>query len=118
MKSFPRADRVGIRIKQELSELLLKNIKDPRLEMVTITTVKVSRDLRSARIYYSLLGDEEKKQNTAKGFKSALGFLKREMAARLGLRYMPDLKFFYDESFDYGSHIDKILDNLHLEDTE
>jgi ribosome-binding factor A len=108
MKSFSRSDRVGGHIQRVLSDLLRKDIKDPRLEMVTITDVKLSDDLRKARIYFST--STPKNTNRAmEGFKSAHGYVKRVLAKHLGLRYMPNIEFLYDESFDYASHIDKLL---------
>ena len=118
MKTYPRSQRVAIRIQEEMANILLKSIKDPRLEMVTITTVSVTNNLRMARIYYSLHGDEKKKKDAAEGFKSAMGFLKREIARTLGLRYMPELRFLYDESFDYGNKIENILNNLSVVEGE
>ncbi|MBW1726079.1 MAG: 30S ribosome-binding factor RbfA [Deltaproteobacteria bacterium] len=109
MKPFARSDRVSGQIQKVLSEILLKKIKDPRLEKASITDVKMSRDLRIARIYFVASGNKKSMEEAAEGFKSALGYVKRTLARRLGLRYMPDLKFFYDESFDYGSRIDKVL---------
>ena len=88
---------------------MLKKVKDPRLEHVHITDVKLSRDLRIARIYFVTSGNKKNIEAALEGFKSAIGYVKRSLARQLGLRYMPDLKFFYDESFDYGSRIDKVL---------
>ena len=112
MTSFSRADRVSGLIQEVLSELLKKNIHDPRLATATISGVKMSRDLRLARIYFTLYGDSKKSEAAAQGFESARGFIKRSLASRLGLRYMPDLKFFYDESFDYGTHIEQLLEKI------
>ena len=116
MKPFSRADRVSGQIQRNLSDLLRKSINDPRLELVTITGVKMSKDLRFAYIYFSVSGaDSDKKemsQEAERGFKSALGFIKRTLAGQLGLRYMPDLRFHYDESFDYGDRIDSVLKNI------
>jgi ribosome-binding factor A len=109
MKPFVRSDRVSGQIQKILSEILLKKIKDPRLENASITDVKMSRDLRIARIYFVVSGNKKSIEEAVEGFKSALGYVKRTLARQLGLRYMPDLKFFYDESFDYGSQIDKVL---------
>ena len=109
MIPFSRADRVGGLIQQVLSNLLKKNIKDPRLKMATITGVKVSRDLKQARIYFTTSGGIQKKGDTIKGFSSAHGFIKRTLAHELGLKYMPDIKFFYDESLEYGAHIDELI---------
>jgi ribosome-binding factor A len=112
MIPFTRADRVSGLIQEVLSELLKKKIRDPRLAMATITGVKMSNDLKLARIYFTIYGDSEKIEAARRGFESARGFIKKNLAGRLGLRYMPDLKFFHDDSFEYGSHIDKLLDKL------
>jgi ribosome-binding factor A len=112
MKPFARSDRVSGQIQKILSEILLKKVKDPRLEHVHITDVKLSRDLRIARIYFVTSGNKKNIEAALEGFKSAIGYVKRSLARQLGLRYMPDLKFFYDESFDYGSHIDNVLKAL------
>jgi ribosome-binding factor A len=112
MKPFARSDRVGGQIQKILSEILLKKVKDPRLENASITDVKMSRDLRIARIYFVTSGNKKNIEEVLEGFKSAIGYVKRTLARQLGLRYMPDLKFFYDESFEYGSHIDNVLKAL------
>ena len=108
MKSFPRSDRVGGHIQKVLSDLLQKDIKDPRLDMVTITDVKLSNDLRKARIYFTT-STPKNTERAIEGFKSARGYVKRVLSQHLGLRYMPDIEFLYDESFDYASRIDKLL---------
>ena len=115
MKPFARSDRVSGQIQKVLSDILKKKIKDPRLEMVTIPGVKMSRDLRNARIYFITSGGQENIEHVTEGFKSALGYVKRTLASQLGLRYMPDLKFFYDESFNYGSRIDNIIKIINTE---
>lgn len=115
MIPFSRADRVGGLIQQVLSSILKKNIRDPRLKMATITGVKVSRDLKQARIYFTTSGGIQKKGDTLKGFSSAHGFIKRTLAHELGLKYMPDIKFFYDESLEYGAHIDELIEVIKSE---
>jgi len=112
MTPYSRADRVGGLIQETLSEILFKHVKDPRLKMATITHVKMTRDLKIARIYFSISGGAKKIQAAAEGFKSAMGFVKRTLAHRLDLRYMPQMEFYYDDSFDYGSHIDQILNSI------
>jgi len=116
MKPFVRSDRVSGQIQKVLSDILLKKIKDPRLEAATITSVKMSRDLKFARVYFVTSGGKESIKEAIEGFKSAIGYVKRTLAAQLGLRYMPELRFFYDDSFDYGSHIDKIIKIVKSED--
>ena len=116
MKPFSRADRVGGQVQRALSDLLHKRIRDPRLKDATISEVKMSRDLKLAKIYYTLPDQERARKDALDGFNSASGFVKRTLARELGLRYMPDLKFFYDDSFDYGAKIDSLLKSLHKED--
>lgn len=110
MKPFSRSDRVSGLIHKNLAEMLQKQISDPRLANATITGVKVSSDLRIAKVYFSAPSDGKTPAAAQEGFQSAGKFIKRELAQRLGLRYMPDLKFFYDESIDYGAHIGQLLD--------
>lgn len=118
MKPFARSDRVSGQIQKVLSDILRKRIKDPRLEMTTITGVDMSSDLRMARIYFTTSGSQKSIEEAKEGFKSALGYVKRTLASQLGLRYMPDLKFFHDESFNYGSHIDKIVKVINTENEQ
>jgi len=112
MKPFSRADRVSGQIQRALSDLLHKRISDPRLKNAAISEVKMSADLRLAKIYYTLPEKESARNDALAGFNSASGFVKRTLAQELGLRYMPALKFYYDESFDYGSKIDNLLKSL------
>ncbi len=114
MKPFSRADRVGEHIRRALSELLTKSIHDPRLATVTLSGVDVAADLKLATIHFTV-SDGEPTQ-ALKGFKSAKGFVKRELARRLGLRYMPELRFFYDSSFDQGEKIERIIQYLNQDD--
>jgi len=116
MKPFSRADRVGGQVQRALSDLLHKRIRDPRLKDATISEVKMSPDLKQAKIYYTVPDRENARRDALSGFKSASGFVKRTLANELGLRYMPDLKYFYDDSFDYGTKIDNLLKSLHKED--
>lgn len=118
MKAFSRSDRVSSLILKHISLILKKHINDPRLEMATITGVKVSGDLKHARIYFCVIGDESKRKDAHDGFKSAMGFISRMLAPELGLRYMPKLSFFYDESFEYGAKIDRLLGSLNIEHGE
>jgi ribosome-binding factor A len=99
-------------IQRVLSEFLQKTVRDPRLKMTVITAVKVTRDLRIADIYFSTSAGLVSREDAEAGFKSAAGYIKRAIAPELGLRYMPELRFFYDESFDYGERIDRLLDAI------
>ena len=109
---YKRPHRVADLILKELAEVLLHKVKDPRLTGVTLTGVAVTPDLRQARVFYSLIGNEEAKAAAAAGLQSAGGFVKRELAKRLHLRRMPDLMFRFDASLEYGSRIDRVLSEL------
>ena len=109
MKPYMRSDRVGGQIQKVLSDILRKKVKDPRLKMTLITGVKMSADLKSARVYYASSGSKADSQDVCRGFQSALGYVKRILARDLGLRYMPELKFIYDNSFDYAAKIDQLI---------
>ena len=99
-----------------LADLIQKGVSDPRLAQVTITDVELSRDLRIAKVYFATHGKGQDEKDVLAGFESAKGFIKRELAKRLGLRYMPDLRFFYDASFDYGDRISRVIQSLRTND--
>ncbi len=118
MKPFARADRVSMRIQSSLSELMRKKISDPRLDMVTITGVKLTRDLREAYIYFTVASGEKAQKEAKHGFNKATGFIRKALAGTLGLRFMPKLTFIHDDSFDYGSRISTLLKSLNENDDE
>ena len=107
-----RLDRVGHLIQMELGQLVLHRMKDPRLGFVTITHVSVAPDIRSARVFYSVMGDEKAKQDTKIALEKAAGFLQREIAATIELRFTPKLTFSLDETLDRGMEIDRILHKI------
>lgn len=109
MKRFSRADRVGSLIQERLSVLLKKSIKDPRLKTAVITGVKMSSDLKLAHIYFVVSDAGAGKPEALDGFNKAKGFIKYTLAQELNLRYMPDFRFYYDESIEYGFHMDSVL---------
>lgn len=115
MKPYSRSVRVGGQIQKLLSELLQKRINDPRLSTTTISGVKMTSDLRIAKVYFAAADGGQSKADALEGFKSARGFLKRTLAATLGLRYMPDLQFYYDDSFDYGAHMETVFKRIEAE---
>ena len=104
-----RPARVGERIREELSLLLLRKVNDPGLAPVTVTEVSVTKDLRIAHVNYSALVTPEERPAVAKALRRSSGFLRRELGHLLGLRYAPELQFHYDDSFDRGARIDAIL---------
>jgi ribosome-binding factor A len=106
---YKRAARIGKVVREEISEILSKRVKDPRIKLVTITDVSVTDDLRLARVYFSCMAGQQEKDKVYKGLKSASRFIRRELGKRLELRYIPDIIFEYDSSLEYGSRIDSIL---------
>jgi ribosome-binding factor A len=109
---FQRSHRVGEQIQKEISALLVKGLKDPRVGFVTITAVEVSGDLRHARIYFTALGEEQVRRETLRGLTSAIPFLRRELGKRLRLRLVPELTFQFDTSLEYGNRIESLLRDL------
>lgn len=110
-----RTDRVSSLLLTELSELVLRRVKDPRLGFVTLTHVKIAPDLRSARVYYSALGSPDKKSESQSALEHAAGFLQRQIAVSLKLRFTPKLSFHLDETLEKGIRIDQILHELENE---
>lgn len=110
MSTHQRADRVGQEIQAALAELLARGrLRDPRIGYITITGVKVTSDLRTARVFYSMLGTEEARADTQKGLDAAKGFIRREIAATVKLRHSPEIYFSFDESIGEGDKIDRLL---------
>ncbi len=112
-----RTNRVGHLIQMELSQLILHRVKDPRLGFVTITHVNVTPDLRSAAVFFSALGDEKARKESQLALEKASGFLQKEIGAALQLRYTPRLKFLFDDSLDRGMEIDKVIREIHKDET-
>jgi len=104
-----RQKRVSEAIHHELSDLLLRHSRDPRLQSVTITDVRISSDLRYARIYVSTRGDNEEQQLVLHAVQNATGYLRSELASRLSLRFVPELTFCLDESLDRYDRIESLL---------
>ena len=96
MKPFNRSDRVGALIQEALSNLLIKSIKDPRIGSASITGVKMTADLKIAKVYFAITDRVTSKEDAAAGFKKAKGYIKNCLARQLKLRYMPELQFYYD----------------------
>lgn len=113
-----RADRLGEEFKKEISSIIRNQVKDPRVGFVSVVYVDVSGDLRHAKIYFSVLGDDKAIAETIQALKSATGFIRREIARRIQLRYTPELTFIYDDSIAHGAKISKILADVLTEEEE
>lgn len=105
---FPRSRRVAEQIRQELADLLWREVKDPRVKGVTINAVEVTSDLEHAKVWFTVLAGDRKA--VAKGLSSSVGFLRRELAHRMRLRMVPSLTFVYDESVERGAHLSQLID--------
>lgn len=104
-----RPHRVGEQLKKELSDILQRELKDPRIGFVTITGVDVTGDLQQATVYFSVLGNDADFDDTLDGLEQAKGFIRSELGKRIRLRHTPELLFKLDESIRYGNRIEKLL---------
>ncbi len=112
MLAGSRSHRVGDQILREISNLLLRKVRDPRLKGVSLTDVRMSKDLRHAYVYYSLFGQDEQKKEAQAGFESAKGFIRKEIGERVHLKYIPDIQFKYDTSLEYGQKMERLLEKI------
>jgi len=112
MLAGKRAVRVGDQLLREIADLLLSSVRDPRVKGVTLTGVDLSNDLKHARVFYSRIGDEKEFERIQEGLDSAKGFIKRELATRMELKYMPDIIFKRDLSLEEGNHMEKLFERL------
>ena len=97
---------------------MVGDLKDPRIGFVTITKVAVSDDLRTARVYYSVFGGEDQKEESHQGLESAKGYIKRELGRRVRLKYIPEISFLFDDSLEYSEHIEELLRGVKHSDEE
>ena len=112
MANYSRTDRISEEVKRELSAFI-RDLKDPRLPaMVSVVNVRVTKDLKFAKAYISIMGDEKTVKDGMEALKSAGGFIRREIGHRLNLRNTPEFTFVADDSIAYGSHINEILKEL------
>ena len=116
--SSQRPGRVQEAIRQEVSKILHDQIRDPRLGFLTITGVELTNDLRFARIYFSVLGDDKAKKLALKGLNSAKGYIKGILGDRIKLRYMPDIEFKIDETLERTQHIFDLFEQIKKEKKE
>lgn len=110
-----RVEKVQELMKQEVSDIIFNELKDPRIGFVTVTSVTCTEDLREAKIYVSVMGDEKKARDTLNGLNSSLGFVRREIGKRIRLRFTPEISFALDTSLNYSDHIQRLLNEIHEE---
>ena len=108
-----RSEKVADLIRKEISQMLVKSIKDPRIGFVTITRVTVSEDCRFAKVYFSVAGTLEERENSVKGLESAKGYVRKELGRRIRLRYTPEIMFQFDPSIEYAIHMEELIQSIH-----
>jgi len=113
-----RPTRVGDQIREEIAEMLSREVHDPGIGFLTVTHVKVTPDLQQARVYYTTMGDEKARRNTSRALERATPFLRRQLGRRLRLRRAPELQFFFDESVERHERIERILQDIKAERPE
>jgi ribosome-binding factor A len=114
--TYKRAVRVSDQMKQEIADILMRKIKDPRIGFVTITDVDVSDDLRNAKVFVSVYGGDEAKKASLLGLKSAAPFIRSELGKRMRLRILPELLFRFDATVERGAHIMELLHSIEEHD--
>ncbi|MCR5791456.1 MAG: 30S ribosome-binding factor RbfA [Lachnospiraceae bacterium] len=116
-KNSRKNSRINTEVQRELSNIIRAGIKDPRIAPMTcVTDVEVAPDLKTARVWISVLGDDDKKQETMEGLKSAEGYIRHELASTLNLRNTPELRFMLDTSSEYGMKMSKLIDEVNHHD--
>ena len=114
-----RTSRISEEMRKEISSIIMNELKDPRMpSMVSVVSVNVTKDLRHAKVYISVLGSEEDKKNAQEGLKSAAGFIRREEGHRVQLRYTPEMHFEIDDSIEHGVYMTKLINETVKGDDE
>ena len=111
-KSFERNLRLEGEIRSVMSELLRVEVNDPRLTEVTVSLIRLSADRSKARVYFSVIGDEEREREASDGFSAASAFLRRQLGQKMRLRVVPSLEFLRDTSYEYGDRMERLFDRL------
>jgi ribosome-binding factor A len=115
MAQGARSNRVAEEIREELGSLLVREVRDPGVGFITLTRVTVSPDLQLARVYYTQMGDDKAKRETQRALERAIPFLRRQIASRVRLRRVPELRFEFDQGVEHQARIEQILLDLERE---
>ncbi|HHY70475.1 MAG TPA: 30S ribosome-binding factor RbfA [Thermoanaerobacterales bacterium] len=114
---FSRSDRIAEEIKKVISQIISNDLKDPRIDgLISVTKVDVTKDLRHATIFISFYGDKTKKDSNFEVIKNAKGYIRRELASRIRMKYIPEISFKMDESIEYAIRINKLLEEVKVQD--
>ena len=118
-KNSVKNTRINGEVLKELSNIIRSEIKDPRINpMTSVVSVEVAPDLKTCKAYISVLGDEQSQKDTITGLKSAEGYIRRELARTVNLRNTPEIKFFLDQSIEYGINMSKLIDEVTQKDSD
>lgn len=107
-----RSDRIADLIQKEISQMLMRTLKDPRIGFVTITRVAVSEDCRMAKIYFSVAGSSDEQEKSTEGLNSARGYVRKELGRRIRMKYTPEITFQFDPSIEYAIHIGEVIEQI------
>ncbi len=108
-----RVEKLQEQIKQEVSDIILRGLKDPRIGFVTVTKVEISNDLKNAKIYISILGSKHQFEDTWQGLKHSCGFIRQELAKRIRIRFIPEIAFYPDTAMQCSAHIQELINKIH-----
>ena len=118
-KNSIKNTRINGEVRRELSAIIQNEIKDPRIHpMTSVVEVEVAPDLKSAKAYISVLGDEQAQRDTLEGLRSAEGYIRRALARTVNLRNTPEIRFIMDQSIEYGVHMSKLIDDVNRDSLE
>lgn len=112
-----RPERLGDQVRAELAQLLQRAVRDPAVQLVTITHVRMARDLQHARVYYTTLAEESERRQTARGLRRAAPFLRSQLGRRVRLRRVPELTFVYDDSLEQEERVAEVLESIRSDTT-
>lgn len=114
-----RIARISEEVRREISSIIQNDLKDPRLpQMISVTSVNVTKDLRHAKVFISVLGNEEQKKNALSALKSAAGFIRREVGSRMEIRYTPEMHFELDDSIEHGAYMSQLLNKIKAQEDD
>ncbi|MBN1826722.1 MAG: 30S ribosome-binding factor RbfA [Candidatus Eisenbacteria bacterium] len=115
---YKRSERVSALVLHELADIIERGLRDPDIGFVTLTRVVVSDDLRNAKVFVVTRGEDDVREKTLRGLERAVPHFRRELGSRLELRYVPQLRFYPDPSFDHAESIQRLLERIHREEEE
>ena len=113
-----RHEKLSGELKKKISQIIQQDLRDPRIGFVTITEVQVTKDLRHVKVYFSVLGSEKEKKSAIIGLQRATSFVRRIIAQEISMRFVPEIVFKFDETYEYGQRINELLERINREEKE